>query len=47
MTREELRKAAIECLGKAFKTQASDPVPPSHVLQAAVSVLLAPDPAQT
>ncbi len=37
MTKTELKKAAIECLGKAFNGDSS--IQP-HVLQAAISVLL-------
>lgn len=40
MTREEMKQAAIDCLGKAFKEGGVDP----HLVQAAVSIVLTPDP---
>ena len=40
VTREELKQAAIDCLAKAFKREAI----PAHVVQAAVQILLIPDP---
>jgi hypothetical protein len=39
MTREELKQAAIECLGKAFKGGKVSVV----VVQAALSIVLTPD----
>lgn len=44
MTRDELKQAAIECLGRTFKATGIDPVPQAHVLQAAVAILATPDP---
>jgi hypothetical protein len=41
MTREELKQAAIECLGKAFKSPSGARIP-SDVVQAAVAIVLAP-----
>jgi hypothetical protein len=41
VTREELKRAAIECLGKAFTGDASIG---AHVVQAAVAIVLTPDP---
>jgi hypothetical protein len=44
MTREHVKQAAMECLVKAFK-EATIVVgaPPSHVVQAAVAILVAPE----
>lgn len=39
MTRDELKQAAIDILGKAFK---GDEVP-VHVVQAAVAIILTPE----
>ena len=36
MTRKELRQAAVDCLGKAFKGH--NP-PPAHVMQAEIDIL--------
>lgn len=40
MSREELKAAAVEMLGKVFKGQDV----PVHVVQAAVAIILAPPP---
>lgn len=40
MTREELKQEAIDCLAKAFKGEEV----PTHVVQAAVSILVTPEP---
>lgn len=37
---EDLKRAAIECLMKAFRGEAID----AHVVQAAVAILLIPEP---
>lgn len=42
MTYDELRQAAIDCLGKVFKGDKAEP----HVVQSAVAVVLAPTPIQ-
>lgn len=47
MTLDELRQAAIDYLGKAFNAAGTDPVSPSQVVQAAVSILLTPAPKAT
>lgn len=44
MTHEALREAAAECLKRAFTGEHSIP---SHVIQAAVSVVLSPTPPPT
>lgn len=44
MTRDELKQAAIDCLGQAFKAANADTVPLAHVVQAAVTILLTPEP---
>lgn len=41
MKREELKQAAIDCLAKAFK---GDGTISAHVVQAAVSILVMPEP---
>jgi len=43
MTREELRQAARELLGKAFTAAAVD-LPQPYVVQAAVAILVTPEP---
>jgi hypothetical protein len=40
MTRDELKQSAIECLAKAFAGKKVE----VHVIQAAVSIVLSPDP---
>lgn len=40
MTHEELKQAAIDCLGRAFVAQAADQHPPPYVIAAAVDILL-------
>jgi hypothetical protein len=48
MSRDELRQAAIDCLANAFKGESLKGGPdgadvPSHVVQAAVAIVLTPD----
>jgi hypothetical protein len=40
----DLKEQALTCLSNAFTGKVADPVPPPHVLQAAVQVLLLPVP---
>jgi hypothetical protein len=42
MTPTELRQAAIDCLGKAFKGDAASRRIPMHVIQAAVVIITTP-----
>lgn len=39
MTPADLKQAAIDCLGKAFTNDATSRRIPSHVIQAAVTVI--------
>lgn len=42
MTPAELKQAAIDCLGKAFKGDTASRRIPTHVIQAAVVVVTTP-----
>jgi hypothetical protein len=44
MTNDDLKQVAIDYLGQAFKAEI---VPPPHMMQAAVSLVLTPRPKET